>query len=108
MSAVNVPSGIAFGVTLIPANPVSPFRGVKVERYVPGGGPNFVGDGAVDVVEEHAPMSRMPPMIGVVTRIDRSLSSAVMHTGLFVMDIPLSLEAENSRQNWNAAPKGLK
>ena len=38
MSAVYVPSAIAFGVTLMPPNPVSPFRKVKLERYVPGGG----------------------------------------------------------------------
>ena len=32
MSAVNVPSGIAFGVTLIPAKPASPLRAAKMER----------------------------------------------------------------------------
>jgi hypothetical protein len=51
--AANVPSGIAVGETLIPPNPVSPFRNVKVDRYVPGGGPKLVGE----VGEEHAPMS---------------------------------------------------
>jgi hypothetical protein len=51
MSAAKVPSGTAFGVTLMPPNPPSPFRGVKVERYVPGGGSSLVGE----VVDEHAP-----------------------------------------------------
>jgi hypothetical protein len=69
----------------MPAKPVSPFRAVNVERYVPGGGSNFVGDGAEDVVDEHAPTSRVQTMIGAVTRMDRSHSSAVVQTGLFVI-----------------------
>jgi hypothetical protein len=88
MSAVYVPSGIAFGVTLMPPNPVSPFRKVKVERYVPGGGSSLVGDVGEDVAEEHAPMSSAQTMRGAVKRIDPSRGTAVAHTGLFVIDIP--------------------
>ena len=88
MSAVNVPSGIAFGVTLMPANPASPLRDVKVERYVPGGGSSLEGDVGEDVAEEHAPMSSVQTMKGAVNRIDPSRSPAVAHTGLFVIDIP--------------------
>jgi len=75
MSAVNVRSGIAFGVTLMPANPFSPFRDVKVERYAPGGGSSVVGDIVGDVVVEHAPKSSVP----------------TMRSGLFVMAIPFYL-----------------
>jgi hypothetical protein len=107
MSAVNVPSGIAFGVTLMPAKPVSPFSAVKVERYVPGGGSNFVGDGAEDVVEEHAPISRVQTMIGTVMRIDRSHGNAAVHTGLFVIDIPPVSRSGNQRRILQIGKKGL-
>jgi hypothetical protein len=84
MSAVYVPSGIAFGVTLIPPKPVSPFRNVKVERYAPGGGSNLVGDVGEVVVEEHALMSKVQTMRGEVKRINPSRVTAVAHTGLFI------------------------
>jgi len=87
MSAVSVPSGTAFGVTLMPPNPVSPFKAVKVERYAPGGGSNLVGDVGEDVVEEHAPMSSAQTMNGAVKRCDPSRRAAVANTGLFVIDI---------------------
>jgi len=41
---------MALGVILIAANPPSPFRFVKTERYAPGGGSNLLGL----VGEEHA------------------------------------------------------
>ena len=107
MSAVNVPSGIAFGVTLMPAKPVSPFRAVKVERYVPGGGSNFVGDGAEDVVEEHAPISRVQTMIGTVMRIDRSHGAAPCIQVCSSLIFPLSLEAETNRRILQMGKKGL-
>jgi hypothetical protein len=72
----------------MPPNPVSPFRKVKVERYVPGGGSSLVGDVGEDVAEEHAPMSSAQTMRGAVKRIDPSRGTAVTHTGLFVIDIP--------------------
>ena len=91
MSAVYVPSGIAFGVTLMPANPASPFRDVKVERYVPGGGSSLVGDIVEEVALEHAPMSS-------VQRMRR----AVAHTGRFVIGIPFCLyKRKNSRETVN-------
>jgi hypothetical protein len=90
MSAVYVPSGMVFGVTPMPANPVSPFRAVKVERYVPGGGSNGAGDVVVGVVEEeHAPMSSVQTMKGARNRIDRSRSVALAHAGLFVIEYSL-------------------
>jgi hypothetical protein len=64
--AANVPSGIAVGETLIPPNPVSPFRNVKVDRYVPGGGSNLVGD----VGEEHAPMSIVQRIVVIAKTIE--------------------------------------
>jgi hypothetical protein len=88
MSAVNVPSGIAFGVTLMPANPVSPFRDVKEERYIPGGGSNLVGDMVEDVVE-HAPRNSVQMM-----------RRAVRRTRLFVIgNSLLSIEAERPARN---------
>ena len=108
MSAVNVPSGIAFGVTLMPANPVSPFEDVKVDRYAPGGGSNFVGDVGEDMVEEHAPMNSAQTMRRAVKKIDPSRSTAVAHTGLFVIVIPsLSVEAKTNSENFKRAKKGL-
>jgi len=107
MSAVNVPSGMAFGVTLMPAKPVSPFRDVKVERYAPGGGSNFVGDVGRAVVDEHAPMSSVPAMRDAVKRIEPGRSITVAHTGLFVIDIPLPLEAESNRENVKRGKRGL-
>jgi hypothetical protein len=85
MSAVYVPSGIAFGVTLIPPKPVSPFRNVKVERYAPGGGSSLLGDVGEDVAEEHALMSSAQTKREAVERIHPSLSTAVAQTGLFVI-----------------------
>jgi hypothetical protein len=84
MSAVNVPSGIAFGVTLIPPKPVSPLRNVNVERYVPGGGSNRVLDDGEVVVEEHALMSKVQTMSGAVKRINRSRGTAVAHISVFI------------------------
>ena len=49
MFAAIVASGMAIGVTLMPANPASPFTTVKEERYAPAGGSGFVGV----VGEEH-------------------------------------------------------
>jgi hypothetical protein len=72
---------------LMPANPVSPFSAVNVERYAPGGGSSFVGDVGEDVAEEHPPMSSGQTMRGAVKRIDPSRSTAVAHTGLFVIGI---------------------
>src|SRR5437763_534235 len=86
-SAANVPSGIGFGVILMPANPVSPFRDVKVARYASGGGSSFVGDVGEDVAEEQAPMRSAQTMRGAVRRIDPSRGTAVARTGLFVIDI---------------------
>jgi hypothetical protein len=80
MSAVYVPSVIAFGVTLMPADPVSPFRGVKVARYAPGGGSNLVGDIVEGVVLEHAPFSSV-----------QTMRRALAHTHLFVIGIPFCL-----------------
>src|SRR4051794_13946136 len=106
MSAVNVPSGIAFGVTLMPANPVSPFRGVKVERYAPGGGSSFVGDVGRAVVEEHAPMRSVQTMTGAVNRSDPSRSTNVPHTGLLVIDIPsASLQRKPTRKTLKGAKR---
>jgi hypothetical protein len=85
MSAVNVPSGIAFGVTLMPANPVSPITDVKAERYVPGGGSRSVGDVGEDVEEEHAPMSSVQTIEEAVEKIDPSRGTGVAHTDLFVI-----------------------
>jgi hypothetical protein len=82
MSAVNVPSGIAFGVTLMPAAPPGPVKILKIERYVPGGGSKLVGD----VVEEHPPMSRVQRM----TRTDR-------FRGLFDMCVPFYLYKRKRR-----------
>src|SRR5205814_1776733 len=90
-----------FGVTLMPANPVSPISEVKVERYAPGGGSNLVGDVVDDIVEEHAPTISVQTMKGAVNRIEPSHGTGVAHTGLFVIDWPLSLEARNRRQNIN-------
>jgi hypothetical protein len=79
----------------MPANPVSPFRDVKEERYVPGGGSNLVGDVAEGDVLEHAPRSSAQMM-----------RSAVAHTDLFVIDIPFCLcKRKNSRQTVNASKK---
>jgi hypothetical protein len=95
MSAVNVPSGIALGVTLMPANPVSPFRDVKEERYVPGGGSNLAGDIAEGDVLEHAPRSSVQMM-----------RRAVAPTDLFVIDIPFCLcKRKNSRKTVNESQK---
>jgi hypothetical protein len=67
-------------VTLIAANPVSPFRGVKVKRYVPGGGSSLLGDIVEDVALEHAPMSSA-----------QTMRVAVAYTGRFVIGIPFCL-----------------
>src|SRR5438045_2297294 len=88
ISAVNVPPGIAFGVTLMPANPVSPITDVKAERYVPGGGSSLVGDVGEDVEEEHAPRSSVQTMEDAVVRIDPSRGTGVTHTNLLIIDIP--------------------
>jgi hypothetical protein len=98
MSAVNVPSGIAFGVTLMPANPVSPFRAMKVDRYVPGGGSNLAGGVVGDVVDEHAPMSTAQTMRGAVKRIDPSRVTTFANTGLFVIDISSVSRSANQQQ----------
>ena len=91
ISAVNVPSGIALGVTLMPAKPVSPLRAAKTERYAPGGASSFVGD----VADEHA-MSSVQTMSGAAKSIDSSRGRAVAHPGLLVIAVPLSQEAETS------------
>src|SRR5580765_8905769 len=83
ISAVNVPSGIALGVTLMPAKPVSPLRAAKTERYAPGGASSFVGD----VADEHA-MSSVQTMSGAAKRIDSSRGRAVAHSGLLVIAVP--------------------
>jgi hypothetical protein len=75
----------------MPANPVSPFSPVKVERYVPGGGSGLVGDVGEDVVEEHALMSSTQTTRGAVKSIDSSRSIAVARPSLFVIDIPSCL-----------------
>jgi len=79
----------------MPANPVSPFRGVKVKRYVPGGGSNLVGDIVEDVVLEHAPRSSAQIM-----------RRAVAPTDLFVIGIPFCLyKRKNSRKTVNESQK---
>ncbi len=106
MSAVNVPSEIGFGVTLMPANPISPFNEVKVERYAPGGGSNLVGDVGEDAVEEHAPMSSVQMMSGAVNTIERSRGTVIAHVGLFVIDIPsVSRERKKQARNVNGSKK---
>jgi RNA polymerase sigma factor (TIGR02999 family) len=101
MSAAIVPSGIALGVMLMPANPVSPFRAVNVERYAPGGGSNFVGD-VGEVV--HAPISSVHAMRGAVEKIDPSRSTAAAHTGPFVIDTASCLlKAETNGENFRRA-----
>jgi hypothetical protein len=77
MSAAIVPSGTGFGVTLMPANPVSPLRTVKVERYVPGGGSSLVGVAG----EEHALLNPVKSMSEMAKRIGPHTSCAVAHTG---------------------------
>jgi hypothetical protein len=82
---------MAFGVTLMPANPVSPLRAVKAERYAPGGGSKAVGAIGDDAVDPHAPMSSAPTMSGAVRMIDPSRGKAAAFTGLFVIGIPSTL-----------------
>jgi hypothetical protein len=50
-----------------------------------------VGVAVEDVVEEHAPISAVQAMSGVVKRIDPSRSTALAHTGLFVIENSLCL-----------------
>jgi hypothetical protein len=76
MSAASVPSGMGFGVILMPANPDSPFTTVKVERYVPGGGSNFVGA----VGEEHTLPSAVQSISETARRVLRSADTSVAHT----------------------------
>jgi hypothetical protein len=100
---------MVFAVTPMPANPVSPFRAVKVERYVPGGGSNGVGDVVVGVVEEeHAPMSSVQTMKEARNRIDRSRSVALVHAGLFVIEYPLVSKSENQTPKRQMGEKGPK
>src|SRR5438477_12937812 len=104
MSAVNVPSGIALGVTLMPPNPPSPFRNMKVERYVPGGGSSLVGD----VAEEHAPMSMVQRMRGTAKRIDPPWTSTERTTpvrGLFDIDVPSYLWKRKAAAETSKGPK---
>jgi hypothetical protein len=77
MSAAIVASGIAFGVMLMPANPPSPFRFVKTDRYAPGGGTDSVGV----VGEEHALVKTMQSMSEMAKRVDTITDSFVAHTG---------------------------
>jgi hypothetical protein len=89
---------------LMPANPVSPFSAVKVERYAPGGGSRLVGAVAEDV-EEHAPVISVQPMSEALERIDPSRNTALAHTGLFVIDIPSVSRAESNGENLKRGEK---
>src|SRR5436309_339244 len=93
MSDADRPPGTDLGVTLMPPHPPSPFRKVKVERYVPGGGSSLVEGVALvgDVVEEHAPLSIVQTMSGTAKRIEPPWTSTERTTpvrGLFDIDVP--------------------
>src|SRR3954468_14114877 len=88
MSAAIVPSGTALGVMLMPANPVSPFRAVNVERYAPGGGSKLVGDVGEDVADEHAAIISAHSIRDAIKKIGRSRSTTLAHTSLFVIAVP--------------------